>query len=201
MPNTSLKFIYFDIGSVLCGTKDVYEIFAKYFGVSPEKFETIYKKHIHIVDQGTGSFNEFWNILNKEFNTNISVPSLEKLHEESIYSIKESYDLLIALSKKYEIGILSNNDAEFVEKLFELNKIPNITYSAIVISSDHGLGKPNFKIYEIAQKEANKEPNEIFFIDDRKENIEIAKDLGWQGYVFDSHNIVASISDLKKLLL
>jgi putative hydrolase of the HAD superfamily len=61
----------------------------------------------------------------------------------------------------------------------------------IVDSSVEKCRKPDKEIYEIAQKRAGVEAEDILFIDNKQEKFSDTKELGWQTYWYDS-------SDYKK---
>ncbi|MDD7971103.1 HAD family hydrolase [Roseinatronobacter alkalisoli] len=54
------------------------------------------------------------------------------------------------------------------------------------ISGRLGVMKPETRIYEILEDETGVAPENLFFIDDRAENIEAAVTRGWAGHVFRS---------------
>ena len=54
----------------------------------------------------------------------------------------------------------------------------------IVVSGYEKCAKPDPAIYEIAERRFAHEPQQLFFIDDRADNIAAAKARGWHGHVF-----------------
>lgn len=78
---------------------------------------------------------------------------------------------------------LTNFGAEFwtmfrpTEPLFEL-------FADIVVSGDERTVKPDARIYEIAERRFGHDPRNLFFIDDKAENVAAARARGWQGHVF-----------------
>ena len=65
-------------------------------------------------------------------------------------------------------------DKERLNKQVTLNK-----YDYVWLSFEIGALKPNDKVYEIVEKECKIEPENILFIDDKKENTISAKSRGW----------------------
>jgi len=53
-------------------------------------------------------------------------------------------------------------------------------FDGYVYSFEHGAMKPQRKIYEVVERVTGKRGNEICYIDDRLENIETGKAMGWQ---------------------
>jgi len=57
-------------------------------------------------------------------------------------------------------------------------------FGDIVVSGHENVAKPEPEIYAIAEERFGLPPRELFFIDDKAENIAAAKARGWHGHVF-----------------
>lgn len=57
-------------------------------------------------------------------------------------------------------------------------------FSDIVVSGTERLAKPDPAIYALAEQRFGLPPAQLFFIDDKPENIAAAAGRGWQGHVF-----------------
>ena len=89
-----------------------------------------------------------------------------------------------------EIGLLSNalpNLADTGQTLAAEDKI--------FVSYELGLLKPDKAIYQSVLAKLNAKPEEVIFIDDKRENVE-AKSLGINGIVFDRNTISRQIKTL-----
>ncbi len=53
------------------------------------------------------------------------------------------------------------------------------------VSGHMGVIKPNARIYEMVEQDCGLPPESLLFTDDRAENIEAARNRGWQGHRFD----------------
>ena len=53
-------------------------------------------------------------------------------------------------------------------------------FDGYVLSYEHGAMKPNRQIYEVVERVTGRRGEEICYIDDRLENIETGKAMGWQ---------------------
>ena len=71
-------------------------------------------------------------------------------------------------------------------------------FDGFVFSCDHKILKPDPEIYNILFKKYNLIPDECFFIDDKKQNIEAGETLGMKGFVFNCKE--NRITDLIKKL-
>ena len=57
-------------------------------------------------------------------------------------------------------------------------------FADIVVSGAEKLAKPDPAIYRLAQQRFGFAPHELFFTDDRAENVAGARDAGWQAHLF-----------------
>jgi FMN phosphatase YigB (HAD superfamily) len=101
-----------------------------------------------------------------------------------IKEIPDTLDLAKELkSKGYELFGLSNfpgDKIDFILDNFEFSKhLKHIVVSALV-----KMVKPNAEIYELLLKRADIKAQESLFFDDRKANIEGAKKVGIEGFVY-----------------
>ena len=107
---------------------------------------------------------------------------------DNIEYYKDVVEYAHSLKEKCQIGILSNLgylDKQRLDKQVELKK-----FDYVWLSFELKCRKPDKKIYKIVEKDCKIKPGNILFIDDSKENIETAKQLGWNtcnayGYELD----------------
>ena len=69
-------------------------------------------------------------------------------------------------------------------------------FDGLVVSGREHTVKPEARIYEIIEQRTGAAPENLFFIDDRTYNIQMALDRGWSGHVFDG-DVDALITALK----
>ena len=74
----------------------------------------------------------------------------------------------------------------FVGKIEKNYRFPKLIDGAIY-SFNVGFRKPEKEIYIKAAKVAKSKPNECFFIDDLRDNIQVAKEVGFHGVHFKSY--------------
>lgn len=103
----------------------------------------------------------------------------EVYQEESqkIVYYKNVVDFAHSLKDKCKIGILSNLapiDKERIDNHYNLSK-----FDYVWLSFELNCRKPNEKIYSIVEEELNIPKENILFIDDLTENINVAKKRGW----------------------
>jgi epoxide hydrolase-like predicted phosphatase len=101
-------------------------------------------------------------------------------------------------AKGYKIYALSNMSKEYIEFL---RKLPVFEcFDAQVISSEVGLGKPDRKFYEHLLTHCELNPAETIFIDDRKDNVEAAEELGIVPVHFALNDPEGSCEELRKVI-
>ena len=86
-------------------------------------------------------------------------------------------------NKNYNIFILSNNNKEAYKYLQKLPMFKSV--DGWIVSCDYHMVKPNKEIYVKLFENFNVKPEECYFIDDKKENIETGIMLGMNGFRFD----------------
>ena len=100
--------------------------------------------------------------------------------------ISKSWDILRRLRKQgTPVFALSNFGIEtfaFAETIY-----PELAeFDRRFISGHMGVTKPARLIYEMVEETSGLTGAQLFFVDDRQENIETALNLGWRGHVFTS---------------
>ena len=109
--------------------------------------------------------------------------------QEMIVGIyEENLKIAFDLKKKgIPIFILSNFPGDQFDIYASKNKFVN-EFNDMIISGKVGLKKPDVKIYELAIKKFVCDPKTTLFIDDRPENTESAKKIGFQTITLDKPN-------------
>lgn len=110
------------------------------------------------------------------------------------------HDLAKQIAKKYKTGILSNYYRGYFEEATKQGFIPKIKFDEVIISAEVGCKKPEEEIFKIAQDWSGFTGNEIMLIDDKKENLFTAAEMGWQTFLMDYKNPEKSCEKIRKLL-
>ncbi len=86
-------------------------------------------------------------------------------------------DVLVALSRKYRLWIISNTNRMHFDYIRG-----HYTFLAwfhgLILSYEVGAAKPDTAIFKLALKKAGVRPDEAVFVDDQKVNVEAARDIG-----------------------
>ncbi len=90
-------------------------------------------------------------------------------------------ELLDYLKEKYLLACLTNNNVIHWETLTRKSNIEN-KFQRCYKSFELGLLKPNPEFFHYAIRDLQMEPKEIIFLDDSKNNIEVALSLGLKAF-------------------
>ena len=101
-------------------------------------------------------------------------------------------------AKGYKLYVLSNMSKEYIEYLRKLSVFDYFDYQ--VVSCEIHLGKPNPKIYEYLLSHCGLTASETIFIDDRKDNVEVAEQVGITPFHFDRRNPEKACDELRKVI-
>ncbi len=108
---------------------------------------------------------------------------------------KNLLKIIKRLKKNYKTAILSNQWS--IPYKIQLTKKIKSNFDVMVFSHQVGFRKPSPDIYHITLKRLNLKPSECVFIDDFKENLIPAREIGMKTILFKNNSQL--IKDLKKL--
>ena len=112
-----------------------------------------------------------------------------------IFSVDEDVvSLLPKLKKNYKLFLLSNTDS--IHQKYGWQKYKFLEYfDKLILSHEVGSVKPEEKIYRAVEAASSLPSEEHFYIDDIKEYVEAAKNIGWTAVQFTGYGKL--IEDLK----
>lgn len=198
-----IKNMIFDFGNVLLGWNEqkIVENFTSDKEEQTKLLEIIFKsKEWFKLDEGILDYSTAIEIFKNK------MPDSLKDEVENImtswYTFMPINEQIVELIKRlkrngYGIYALSNTHIpvyEYVKKQ-EFGKY----FDGFIISAIEHEMKPKKEIYKRLFEKFNLIPEECFFLDDSKVNIQTGKELGMKGYVFD--NIDGLNKELNKILL
>ncbi len=196
-----IKAGIFDVGGVLMthDDKEIDQDIQRTFNLSAKKVGELIQQYGTDLQSGKISEDEFIKKLSKETRTSPIVQT-DLLAEGLARTIKPQNDvrkIIKQLKRRMQLSILSNTVASHAvvlrkEKIFE-------DFDHIFLSFELGYVKPDPRIYEHVLSRLNIKPEEAFFVDDRRENVLAASELGIRGFHFRSAGEL--IQDLRKLHL
>jgi putative hydrolase of the HAD superfamily len=203
-PFKSVKFVYFDIGGTLFDFQPSLMGVAKALDRPFAEIKTIFEEFDMPVCRGEMQPQELWQKFKDgtRFKTKITEENFMDFWVDNFVPFQEMNDLMIKLSKRYPIGLLTNVYPGAYDLMIKKGKIPNIPYTSVIQSCEIGIVKPLPAVFELAEQKIKVKPEEIFFIDDSEKNIKYAKTRNWKTHQFNpcdsrksKQTILASLLD------
>ena len=187
-----IEKVIFDLGKVIVKF-DPRNLYNKIFD-TPEDIDFFFKNicpfewHIHqdvVYDTKPATLKK----IEEHPDYKYAIESFYGRFQEMIVGIyEENLKIAFDLKKKgIPIFILSNFPGDQFDIYASKNKFVN-EFDDMIISGKVGLKKPDAKIYELAIKKFICDPKTTLFIDDRPENTESAKKIGFQTITLDKPN-------------
>ncbi len=196
------RFLYFDLGKVLLHFDhgQMCRQLAELAGVSTEEVRSL------IFDGELMRSIEIGEIDQEELHrlfcvaTNSESQLAEFLHAiSSIFSLNVDMVPIVAqlVAARQPIGILSNTCQAHWDYVSHgrYGIIPTL-FDVCALSYEVHAVKPERAIYEAAARLAGYEPNEIFFVDDRPENVAGAREAGFESVLYT--DVPQFVTDLRK---
>lgn len=196
-----IKFIYFDVGSVMVDNDAAMDSVAKTHKISRDAIVDLVLANWKAACRGELGNQAYLDLFTKKFGITHPSSNFVDFWSDHQGHYQQTHDFIYELTNEYRLGILSNAEMGMLQRLLDKKKIPNIHWEVIIESAKHGTVKPETKIYEIAESFVpDLTPHELFFIDDHIEMVEAATKRGWHGEVFDPHSPEESIKKIKHRL-
>lgn len=192
-----IKNIVFDLGNVLL--KGNSSIVLDNLDIPNEIRHSIKDKffnNCNYLDLGEETIKQHFDNCKFDFDIDESIQEILLKYYKYRPFNDETIELMNKLKhNNYKIFILSNNNKETYEYLKQLPVFECV--DGWVVSCDYHIAKPNKEIYVKLFETFNIKPEECYFIDDNKENIETGKILGMKGFVLNN-NINELIDSMKE---
>ncbi len=196
---SGVRFVYFDVNG--CLVRFFHRAFTRLAEESNAPADVIESTFWHYNDavcRGELSLEQF----NQHLADALKVPTVDwmKYYMEEVDPIAEMHELLAWATEHYHVGLLTNIMPGFIEEMIRRELIPNVTYAAIVDSSQVGAIKPEEAMFDEAVNRSNCQPNEILLVDDSRSNIMAAEKHGWRVLWFDDYRPHESAERIKAAL-
>jgi glucose-1-phosphatase len=195
---TTPTFIYFDMGNVLLNFHAAAPCrqIAKVLNLETRQLMDFFERGQYLEALETGQLSPqdvltAWSQGDPSRNP-LNLPSLESIEHAGcdIFSIHAPMVSLISQLNLAGIplGILSNTNLPHWNYVTDgrFGILPSL-FQVHALSFQIGVMKPDVAIYAAAAELAGTSPNQIFFTDDREENVAAAASQGWQVHHFDGH--------------
>ena len=200
-----IKVIIFDIEGVIIfvNKKEAREIIAKKHNFNQEEFEMFVKIHLKKSFKEKWNYKAFFKKLKQDLKINATPQELEKAWIESELSLsKINYPLLKTINKlRKNYKIIAATDTTNLNEKIRKKLDPNLYKNFDFVFLSHKIRKikrePEFwkNIFKKLKKQKIT-PEQMLFIDDKKENLETARQFGIQTIHFKDN--IKLKADLKK---
>ncbi|MEK9135398.1 MAG: HAD family hydrolase [Patescibacteria group bacterium] len=187
-----ISFVYFDVGGVVVsdfsGT-DKWVKMKRDIGITIEndkEFDQFYDKYEKEVHVGR-DVDTLIPLMAEKFN--LIFPAGYSLLKDFVDRFKSNKSILPVIDKikqDCQIGLLTNMYPGMLSAMTKKGIMPLISWNVIIDSSVEGCQKPKLDIYKLAEQKINIKKDNILFIDNTMENIDAAKNFGWQTFFYDS---------------
>ncbi len=195
-----IKVIFFDLDGVLTTdakgsltmSRNLCEMVP---GLSIQEVLDSYREDIEVLNMGRISMSDVW----KRMCASLKIPESDELLNEMMRKVSkndEMFDLVRVLSKKYRLGIITDNSRERMEILasdMQLNEL----FDPIIISAVEHASKNDgsTSIFDMALRKAACDADEAVFIDNQEKNLVTPAKMGMKTYWHDdTGNDVTALS-------
>ena len=192
--------VVFDIGGVLVKTdfNRFLHAITKEFNIPIEDLINKSTNGVHLdYMKGKLTGEQFVDIICKKYNQTISVEKFEKLWYLILSEQNDDVaDIVDCLHKQYHLAIISNIDPwhyDYCKTNFSVIS----TFKRFFLSYECNLLKPDPQFFKLVLEQLNEQPEQCLLIDDRLDNIQAAKKIGYQ--VIQFKNGAQLQDDLKEM--
>lgn len=200
-----ISTLIFDLGGVLIenSSKEMFSHFEKVLGLPYETLYPVVLKHWKLWEKGLMSESELWHLVGTDLGQTLSPgQTLWRDSYTPLYREKKGmFAVLETLKQKgYNTALLSNIEEPIKEFIVSKN-YQNL--DVFVFSCEVKMSKPDREIYNYTLELLQVHPQHAVFIDDRKENVDAAQEIGMQGihfvdeqsFIQDLHTLGVSLSN------
>lgn len=197
-----ISFVYFDVGGVVIddvnGNVKKWKEMKRDLGIKTENDKEFDQFYYEIEKEiCAGRKVDMFTLVKEKFHLNFPVGySFSKDFIKRFDPNKSIWPVIDRIKQDCQIGLLTNMYPGMLSAITEKGIMPKISWDVIIDSSIEGYRKPDLKFFELAQERANTEGKNILFVDNKIENINAAKEFGWQTFFYDSADHEKSCEDL-----
>lgn len=174
--------IFSDLGGVVLekGFWKLWDFIEQEYSIKKEEAMNIFLQYYKDFFSGNIDYETFWASFEKELGLSKGADFWHQKLLEFFTPQKDVLEIYNEMRNKgFKLVLLSDQ----VKNLWEdIDKRYNISayFDEIIISSDVGFSKPGQKIYKYALEKIGTRAQESIFIDDREENLDPAKQMGFK---------------------
>lgn len=193
-----MKFFVFDLGGVLSVpmvSKKLYEQIK--WKVSYEEFLDKFNNSEESikVHKGEISTKEFFEYLKRYMDDNITLEEFKNIYVNNNKFFNDTIEIIKKLKNlSYKVYLLSNLKEIDYEKFIKHFDVS--IFDELFLSFKLGMLKPNDDIYQHVINKLNTKPENIYFFDDNKENVEGAIKNGINAYQVTGETVKKAVDNI-----
>lgn len=196
-----IKNIIFDLSEVIIlGYHGVEDIIEQNTNIKKEEFLKRKQETLNMfleTMRGKYTEDEYIEELLRDTNWDIDKEMVKKYFRKNLdIKVEGTMDIIKKLHNRYNIILLSDHIKEWAEYILESNKDIKI-FDKKYFSYEYGILKKDKETFKYILEKEKIIPSETIFIDDYASNVEIAKENGINGIVFE--NAMQLEKELQKL--
>ncbi len=186
-----IKAIIFDIGEVLQldPNGERYEKFSRALGIDSAEFRKFIFSKGKYMAVGKISAKEFCAAVKERFKVSAPLekilPVWKRVYLEEPLN-EELFELIKKLKKNYKLAVLSDAHEASAESRRTEKFLSS--FDEMIFSNEHGVAKPDKRIFEIVIKKLGLLPEECVVIDDKESIVEAEKTFGFHAILFRSNS-------------
>lgn len=197
--------VIFDFGNVIC-TFDLQQFLMRISPFSKKSLSELqgilpsFRDVAIEYETGLITSDHFFEEIRKRSELSIGKQEFIKAYCEIFTPIQTTFDLVRRLKKSYKLGLVSNtSEWHYRYGIRPVAIFP--LFDAVTLSFEVKAMKPAHAMYDDILAKLAVDPPECIFIDDIKENVEAAIDLGMHGIHYTSPEVLlGSLHDLNVVL-
>jgi FMN phosphatase YigB (HAD superfamily) len=204
--NNNIQFIYFDVGGVAIfdfSKTNKWNEMLDDLGIAGgirKQFDQLFDEHEEKICMG-----EDINIFMEEARSKLGIefPIDYDMIEDFVDRFESNQSLLELLEKlkgNFGLGLLTAQYARMLDMILQKGLLPSDIWDVVIDSSVEKITKPDPKIYSLAEEKAAIPAQNILFVDNKAELLEIPKQRGWQTFEYDPASPEESTEKLKKII-
>lgn len=159
-------------------------------GLSADRLDGLYWADRHAYDEGTLTGEAFWRKIGTDAGLDLSDSQIQELNEWDGRMWTTVNGAMLkwqaALKKRGFLTAIVSNMGDAVLKYMEAKFDWLSRFDVLVWSYQLGIAKPDAAIYRYVLEKLGTQPGETLFVDDRRENVDAAIQMGFKGIIFSS---------------
>ncbi len=194
------RAIGFDYGGVLVSLWPLMQDVSAILDVPVEELRKIFFENNTLINIDHVPYHEFWQIILRKLHKEKKSEEVAKYITAVLKQTSTIDQNMLALldrlrSLQFKVGILSNNSREGAAKMREEGFEKRV--DVCMISVEVGHQKPSPEIFQLFTQKLGVRADELIFIDDSKQSLLCAKEIGFYPILFTSYdNLVTELTSL-----